>query len=80
MRRWLATMGFVGLVACGEAGSPPAALGPVDGAGLAANELGRVKVGDAVPDFTLEDIDGRRVTLSGLRGSLVLLVFYRGHW
>ena len=32
------------------------------------------------PDFTLNDQDGRPFTLSNLRGSRVVLVFYRGYW
>jgi cytochrome oxidase Cu insertion factor (SCO1/SenC/PrrC family) len=32
------------------------------------------------PDFTLNDQDGKPFTLSGLRGSRVVLVFYRGYW
>lgn len=40
-----------------------------------------VAVGDTAPDFTLEDQDGRRHTLSVQRGSRpVVLVFYRGYW
>ncbi len=32
------------------------------------------------PDFTLNDQDGNPFTLSSLRGSRVVLVFYRGYW
>jgi cytochrome oxidase Cu insertion factor (SCO1/SenC/PrrC family) len=32
------------------------------------------------PDFTLNDQDGKPFALSSLRGSRVVLVFYRGHW
>ncbi len=32
------------------------------------------------PDFTLNDEDGHPFTLSSLRGSRVVLVFYRGYW
>lgn len=32
------------------------------------------------PDFALNDQDGRPFTLSSLRGSRVVLVFYRGYW
>jgi cytochrome oxidase Cu insertion factor (SCO1/SenC/PrrC family) len=57
------------------------ALGPVDGAGLAPLDTGRVAVGTVAPDFTLESKDGGTVTLSQLRGKkTVILVFYRGHW
>lgn len=36
--------------------------------------------GQPAPDFTLKDQDGNDVTLSKLRGSRVLIIFYRGHW
>ena len=45
-----------------------------------------VKVGEAAPDFTLEDFrvendEWKKVTLSSARGQTpVVLVFYRGHW
>jgi peroxiredoxin len=40
-----------------------------------------VAVGDPAPDFTLEDQNGNKVTLSDSRGkSPVVLVFYRGYW
>jgi cytochrome oxidase Cu insertion factor (SCO1/SenC/PrrC family) len=32
------------------------------------------------PDFRLNDQDGKPFTLSSLRGSRVVLVFYRGYW
>jgi thioredoxin-dependent peroxiredoxin len=35
-------------------------------------------VGSRAPDFTLVDQDGRPITLSNLRGSFVMLVFYPG--
>jgi cytochrome oxidase Cu insertion factor (SCO1/SenC/PrrC family) len=56
-------------------------LGPKDSTKLPAADLGRIKVGDEAPDFTLEDQDGKPVTLSGYRGKKsVALIFYRGHW
>jgi cytochrome oxidase Cu insertion factor (SCO1/SenC/PrrC family) len=58
-----------------------AQLGPKDGADLAPTELNRVKVGQAAPDFTLQDADGKAITLSEFRGKkTVVLVFYRGYW
>jgi cytochrome oxidase Cu insertion factor (SCO1/SenC/PrrC family) len=58
-----------------------AQLGPKDGADLAPTDLQRVKVGDAAPDFSLENMDGKAVALSDFRGKKnVILVFYRGHW
>ena len=47
----------------------------------AAARTSPVGVGDVAPDFTLEDQDGRSVTLSQSRGKApVVLVFYRGYW
>jgi cytochrome oxidase Cu insertion factor (SCO1/SenC/PrrC family) len=40
-----------------------------------------VQVGEKAPDFTLEDQDGRKVTLSPQFGKTkTVLVFYRGSW
>lgn len=40
-----------------------------------------IAVGEVAPDFTLEDQNGRKVTLSEARGKQpVVLVFYRGYW
>lgn len=41
-----------------------------------------VAVGETAPDFTLEDQNNRKVTLSSAaRGSMpTVLVFYRGYW
>ena len=36
----------------------------------------RLEAGELAPDFTLTDQNGRRVTLSGLRGRKVILYFY----
>jgi cytochrome c biogenesis protein CcmG/thiol:disulfide interchange protein DsbE len=36
----------------------------------------KAKVGNVAPDFTLPDLDGRPVTLSGLRGRIVVLTFF----
>jgi len=56
-------------------------VGPKDGAKLPPTDLARVKVGDKAPDFTLENIDGKKISLSGFAGKKnVVLVFYRGHW
>ena len=61
--------------------TPSDRLGPADGRELPPADLERVKVGSASPDFTLEDVEGRRVTLSSFRGKKkVVLVFYRGYW
>ncbi len=61
--------------------SSHAQMGPKDGAGLPATDLERVKIGDKAPDFTLENMDGKKITLSTYRGKKnVVLVFYRGYW
>ena len=40
-----------------------------------------IGVGDIAPDFTVEDQNRNKVTLSGARShSPVVLVFYRGYW
>lgn len=58
-----------------------AELGPKDGAHVKPTDLDRVKIGDRAPDFTLEEINGRPISLSDFRGKKhVVLVFYRGHW
>ena len=36
--------------------------------------------GQAAPDFTLKDQDGNDFHLADLRGTKVLLIFYRGYW
>ena len=58
-----------------------AQLGPKDGGNLKPTDLERVNVGETAPDFTLENLDGNRISLSEFRGKKnVILVFYRGHW
>jgi len=58
-----------------------AQLGPRDAAGLKPTDLERVKAGDKAPDFTLENMDGQKISLSDFRGKKnVVLVFYRGRW
>jgi cytochrome oxidase Cu insertion factor (SCO1/SenC/PrrC family) len=40
-----------------------------------------LKIGEMAPNFTLEDQNGQKVTLSALRGSApTVLAFYRGNW
>jgi cytochrome oxidase Cu insertion factor (SCO1/SenC/PrrC family) len=56
-------------------------LGPRDGAGMPPTDLERIKIGDKAPDFTLENLDGKKVALNNYRGKKnVVLVFYRGYW
>ena len=48
---------------------------------LSYNRKTPVAVGEVAPDFTLEDQNKNKVTLSAVRGkSPVVLVFYRGYW
>ena len=79
IRGFVTALGIVTVtLSRGAAGS---AVGPTDGAGLPATDLERVKPGVQAPDFTLEDQNGRSVTLSAFRAQRpVVLVFYRGHW
>jgi cytochrome oxidase Cu insertion factor (SCO1/SenC/PrrC family) len=77
----LAVMAFLLVVGGGPPLAAAAALGPTDGNGLAPTDLERVTVGNPAPNFTLEDENGKPVTLSQFRGKrCVILVFYRGHW
>jgi len=58
-----------------------AQLGPKDGADLSPTDLNRIKVGQPAPDFSLEDVNGKTITLSELRDKkTIILVFYRGYW
>ena len=58
-----------------------AQLGPKDGHELTPKDLDRVKVGQLAPDFTLEGIDGKPISLSSFRSQKnAVLVFFRGHW
>ena len=42
---------------------------------------GPIGIEEVAPDFTLQDHNGQKVTLSDARGrSPVVLVFYRGYW
>jgi cytochrome oxidase Cu insertion factor (SCO1/SenC/PrrC family) len=55
--------------------------GAEDRATQVPTDLDRVKVGQPAPDFTLEDSDGKNISLADYRGKKnVVLVFYRGHW
>jgi cytochrome oxidase Cu insertion factor (SCO1/SenC/PrrC family) len=58
-----------------------AQLGPKEGSDLGPTDLQRIKVGQPAPDFTLEDMEGKSISLSDFRGKkTVVLVFYRGYW
>ena len=52
-----------------------------DPSSVGAVPLAPLAAGEAAPDFTLSDQNGRPHTLSAERGRRVMvLVFYRGHW
>ena len=58
-----------------------AQLGSQDSANLKPSDPERVKVGNKAPDFTLENTDGQKISLSAFRGKKnVVLIFYRGRW
>ncbi len=72
---------FLLLAICAVFVTAQTKLGPKDEATLSASDLTRINIGDEAPDFTLEDQDGKPVTLSNYRGKKsVVLVFYRGYW
>ena len=63
------------LLAC----SAGISIGPQDGSETKTPTP--ISFGDLAPDFTLEDQNGRQVTLSAEVGlKPVVLVFYRGYW
>ena len=78
----LLKMIFVLLLVLSFSSSPALAqLGPKDSTDLSPTDLQRIKVGQPAPDFTLEDMEGKSITLSDFRGKkTVVLVFYRGYW
>ena len=72
---------FLLIAVCAVLVTAQTKLGPKDEAQLPASDLTRINIGDEAPDFTLEDQDGKAVTLSSYRGKKsVVLVFYRGYW
>ena len=73
---------MAGLIAGVLAANPLfAQLGPKDPVGGSATELDRIKIGQAAPDFALENVEGKPINLSDFRGKkAVVLVFYRGYW
>jgi len=74
-------LGFALVLALLSAGLSFAQFGPKDGHDLGQTDLDRVKVGQAAPDFTLENFDAKPISLSDFRAKKnVVLVFYRGHW
>ena len=39
-----------------------------------------IRVGQVAPDFTLDDENGNKITLSEMRGETVVLMFYPFDW
>lgn len=40
-----------------------------------------MQIGETAPDFSLDDQNGQKVTLSAVRGNApTILAFYRGNW
>src|SRR6266404_2937249 len=46
----------------------------------AVHELGRLKVNEPAPDFTLQDLTGQPVTLSSFRGEKAVLIDFWATW
>ncbi len=67
----LATLGLT--LALSAAPAPAPATGPATPAPLSAGGSGERA---AVPDFTLQDLKGQEVSLSGLRGKVVVISFW----
>ncbi|MHB8767169.1 MAG: peroxiredoxin family protein [Deferrisomatales bacterium] len=63
MKNWIWVGAVLGLLAAGPAFDRPAAALCLE-------------VGGQAPDFTIEDIDGRPVSLASTRGKVVLLAFW----
>jgi cytochrome c biogenesis protein CcmG/thiol:disulfide interchange protein DsbE len=70
----LARMRCILLCALGIAGA--AALLPLLGTAQNEPEIRFVRDPDPAPDFQMKDVDGKPVTLAGLRGKVVLLNFW----
>ena len=76
--RWF----IAGLIAGMLAANPLfAQLGPKEPLSGSGTDVERVKIGQAAPDFILENVEGKAISLSDFRGKkAVILVFYRGYW
>ncbi len=68
---------LLGLSGTAAAQETKVANSPAAGAGVAA----ALKVGQVAPDFTLEDVQGHKVSLAQTRGQTpTLIYFFRGWW
>ena len=85
MKVFTAIVQMIVLMSAAVIGHPAARLGTPPPA-LAQSAITTVRsepiaVGDTAPDFTLEDQNKHKVTLSEASAqSPVVLVFYRGYW
>ena len=85
---WLLTLFVLSFAACeGEKQADVASLtkplptAPVATPDARITDLNRVVVGATAPDFELEDVNGKLVSLANYRGKkAVVLVFYRGYF
>lgn len=82
-RRWMMWAATVGVGATGLLGSPalggpdsPTAVGPLAPAQLARLGLRRSPGGMLPPEFSLRTLEGETVSLTALRGQVVLLNFW----
>ena len=78
MWRWLGTVGILLLLVLDWAlPATPVGRRGVDAQVRADIASAAVRVGEKLPDFTLNDIDGSPVRLADFRGQRVLLTFER---
>ena len=63
------------LLGCGNSSPPPDGTPTTTPPTTPSGDVGP-EVGKTAPDFTLTDLDGKTVTLSGLRGKPVLINFW----
>lgn len=71
-------VGLAGVLSAPALGDPrsPAAVGPLAPAQLASLDLRPYPGGTLPPEFSLRTLEGRTVSLAGLRGQVVLLNFW----
>jgi peroxiredoxin len=73
MKSWIGCLSVVGFLVTGSA--LEASL-PMAATTLPAADRGVVNVGEVAPNFQLRDLGGKMVTLSQLRGKIVLVNFW----
>ncbi len=74
------TIAIILVLIIGSLASPALHAADAQPAGIAKRST-PVGAGDRAPEFTLEDQDGRPVTLSAeWKKRPVVLIFYRGYW